>query len=304
MKLWDVAARRAPSATSEVSKDNSRCAAFSPDGELLATGTASGALTLWKPGSVRPWKSFQGQHSDVVRSVAFSPDGNLLETCGQDRKITVRETANWTVLKARADLPQPILSSAISPDGTLLAVAMGNPGTIASPGGVRLYDLATLDVRLELSDIKSTTWSVAFSPDGKTLATSSGQLLRLWDANTGEPRGTLDAMHLVRIVAFSPDGKLLLSAGMELFDSGGGSPSPCPAMVWDVATLGPRAMIKAEGKPILGASFSPDGTRIATASVPPRDVLVWEIAKMPALPAAFVRAAGTAVARAKLRPKG
>ena len=75
----------------------------------------------------------QGQHSDVIRSVVFSPDGKLLVTSGQDRKVTVWETATWTVVRSLADLPQPILSSAISPDGKLLAVALGNPGAIGQP---------------------------------------------------------------------------------------------------------------------------------------------------------------------------
>ncbi len=285
VKFWDAASGRQKTAGETSSEGLQRAAAFSPDGKVLVTGHSTGALTLWETTGGNAWKSLNGQHSESIRWVVFSPDGKLLVTAGQDRKVNVWDTASWTVVRSLADLPQPVLCSAISPDGKLLAVALGNPLAVAGAGGLRLYDLATLELRLEFSELKSTVFSVAFAPDGKTLATGSGMSLRLWDPNTGEPRAALDVTHMVRIVAFSPDGKLLLSAGKENTGGGGdGAPDKGVGLVWDLSTLRPKAVIKGHGRQIMGVAFSPDGRLLATTSVYAPQVRIWQVAKLPAPP--------------------
>ena len=73
--------------------------------------------------------------------------------------------------------------------------------------------------------------SVAFSPDGKILASASyDKSVKFWDVATGKERATLKGTEAVRFVAFSPDGRLLAS--------GGGSTDNAPGelKVWDIAT--------------------------------------------------------------------
>ena len=292
MKFWDVASGKQKTA-GEVTNDPLRCAAFSPDGKVLATGHFTGALTLWDTASGKPSQSFKGQHSNSIRSVVFSPDGKLLVTSGQDQKANVWETATWTVVRSLVDLPQPVLGSAISRDGKLLALALGGSPSGGNDGGVWIYDLDTLGTRVELSGLKTTVWSVAFSPDGKTLAACNGRSLRLWDPTTGEPRSTLDVPHAVRVLAFSPDGKLLLSAGKESAGANG-KPAQGVTTVWDLSTLRPKATIKGHGELILGASFSPDGRLLATGSVAAPEVRVWEVAKLPAVTTLVAKSAASA----------
>jgi WD40 repeat protein len=60
--------------------------AFSPDGQLVLTGSSDGTARLWETGSGKQVGIFEG-HSDSVKSVAFSPDGSLAITCDQHGRV-------------------------------------------------------------------------------------------------------------------------------------------------------------------------------------------------------------------------
>jgi Tol biopolymer transport system component len=131
----------------------------------------------------------------------------------------------------------------------------------------RPKEQAGVKARATLRGHASDIYAVAFSPDGKTLASGSGDgTVKLWEVATGKERATLKGhTNLVWAVAFSPDGKTLASANYDR-----------TVKLWEVATGKERATLRGHTSFVWSVAFSPDGKTLASGSSD-GSVKLWEV---------------------------
>ena len=155
---------------------------------------------------------------------------------------------------------------AFAAEGKYLFAAAGENGLF---GEVRQWNVADGKLVRAFEGHRDALFSVAVSPDGKTLATGSyDQKIKLWNIESGEEVRTLSGHNgCVFDLAFRPDGKLLASASADR-----------TVKLWDVASGERRDTLSQSLKELHTVAFSPDGKRLAAGGVDNR-IRVWEISE-------------------------
>lgn len=223
--------------------------AFSPDGQLLLTGSQDSTAVLWHAATGRALRGFVG-HLGMLRDVAFSADGRYVLTASWDKTARLWDAATGESVRVFEGHALPVKAVDISPDGRqVLTGSLDNT--------VRLWDTATGRQVRQFEEHPDSVEAAAFSPDGRYALTGChDRKARWWDVATGrklrEYAGHTDR---VMAVAVSPDGRQVLTGSWD-----------ATARLWDQDSGRVLRVFTGHTKAVVSVAFSPDGRRVLTAS--------------------------------------
>ncbi|MBD2255107.1 WD40 repeat domain-containing protein [Nostoc parmelioides] len=240
---------------------------FSPDGQVLASGSQDGSLNLWDVQTGKLIRTLQ--HSEPVIGVVFSPDGQTLVSnldLGSIIRLWNWRTGQIIRIKDDPDAYQrgfrnfKTQPATFSRDGQTLFATSGSGSMLQS------WNVKT-GKRTGSFDAKSLINAVALSPDGNTLATGiRDNAIKLWNIHDGKLIHTLTGHQgQVRTVAFSPDGTLLASGSRD------GS-----VKLWNITTGKQVSTFTAHKLQVWSVAFNPDGKTLASAGQD-GTVKIWRV---------------------------
>ncbi|NUR30511.1 MAG: protein kinase [Catenulispora sp.] len=254
--------------------------AFLPTGRTLVSASHDTTARLWDvtdPANPRALGVCE-KHTDVVWNVALSADGGTLATLSFDQSLIL-----WDIRNTRSPRFLTQVTVSARPNGVafnaagLVAVGIGD-GTILLLDSTRADDASA---RWTFTGHSQLVYSVAFSPDGKTLASSSfDRSVRLWDVSTpsaAKQLGSLTHSDRVFDIAFHPQGKIVAAGSADR-----------QLILIDVSRPDHPTVLQpiSEGDEATGVAFSPDGRLVANGCGASKQVRVYDVTN-PATPHGF-----------------
>jgi WD40 repeat protein len=197
---------------------------ITPNKKILAS-VSSNKILLWDLKTQKLHRVLEG-HTDIIFSLSISPNGKLIASGSSDKTVGLWDIETGNLVCTFASRKDPIHSVAFSPDGNCLA--SGGESKYKTDEGkkttIYLWDVNTKELIRTFSGHDLRINSIAFSPDGKTLASSSNDgNVQLWNVTSGENLHIFTGAS-TNNACFTSDGKSLLSGGKD------------GIKVWDVET--------------------------------------------------------------------
>ncbi len=207
--LWDTNNWSIKWSTAAAVPDNVEAVALSPDGHWLAYTVAksskNGEWVLWNVSEQKELQRRVVNGSGNLRAIEFVPDDDLLVATGSsDSVVRFWKGTQAEPVSRTFHAGQPIYAIASRPEGHLLAIGAGKRFALwDSQRNVRTFVKDQLPVQVD---------DVAFSPNGRLIAVSSGALVEIIDADTGRPVESLTGFGArVLSMAYTPDGSELFT---------------------------------------------------------------------------------------------
>ena len=197
--------------------------AFSPDEQLIVSGSHDKTVKLWDRTSGRELRTMKG-HSDWVNSVAFSTDGKTLASGSRDRTIKLWNVETGQELRTLKGHEESVVAVAFSPDKKMLLSG-------SDDGALKLWDFTNGALIRTLKGPVKGGWtrgasdeqSISFESTGTVIASAGTSgwpnmtgTIQMWETNTGSELRTLTVQGPVYAIAFSTDRKVLTSVGAEI----------------------------------------------------------------------------------------
>ncbi|MGP4052921.1 WD40 repeat domain-containing protein [Streptomyces sp. 2A115] len=179
----------------------------------------------------------------VIDTAVFSPDGTRLAIVGEKGTVRIWHLSTGALHTAHTSPGESVRAVAFTPDSSTIAVVDIKDGG----DQVTLLDTATGRTQRTIKPSTTSTLSLAFSPDGYTLATaSSSGVVSTWNRRTGRLQDSFSASGEVASLAFSSDGRTLATSSVR------------GVQLWDLATSQTRFTLPTRS--LAAVAFSPDGT--------------------------------------------
>ncbi|MEL6578686.1 MAG: NB-ARC domain-containing protein, partial [Cyanobacteria bacterium J06621_12] len=233
--------------------------AFSPDGEMLASGDTKGEIILRRVSDGQPICSFKG-HTGWVVSLDFSPDGKTLASSSCDCTAKLWDVDTGQCLHTLREHEHEVWSVTFDPDGEMLA-------TGCDDSKVRLWDVNTAKCLKVLQEQVNCVLTVNFDLSGQKLVSGGDDaIIRLWDVETGECLKIFEGHEDgVRSLIFSPHSQQLIS-----------SSSDRTIRLWDIETGECLKIFEGHTNAILSVTFCSHTNTIASASMD-QTIRLWNI---------------------------